>query len=54
MNRMNKIISFDELSGIVTSEAGVIKQDMDNFLDEKGYILPYDLGARVMIYLNFD
>lgn len=52
MNRMNKILSFDELSGIVTSEAGVVKQDMDDFLNDKGYILPFDLGARVIISFN--
>ena len=54
MNRMNKILSFDELSGIVTSEAGVVKQDMDDFLDDKGYILPFDLGARVILLLSFN
>ncbi len=32
LNRMNKIISFDELSGIISVEAGVIKQELDDYL----------------------
>ena len=47
LRRMNKIMQFDELSGIVSVEAGVIKEELDNYLQERGYILPFDLGARV-------
>lgn len=47
LRRMNKILGFDELSGIVSVEAGVIKQELDNYLQEWGFILPFDLGARV-------
>lgn len=45
-NKMNKILDFDETSGIVVCEAGVVLQDLDNFLSERGFIAPYDLGAK--------
>lgn len=47
LNRMNRIISFDDASGIISAEAGAIKEDVDNYLETRGYILPYDLAAKV-------
>lgn len=32
LNRMKRIISFDDASGIVSAEAGVIKEELDNYL----------------------
>ncbi|KAF4555170.1 D-lactate dehydrogenase-like protein 2 [Elsinoe fawcettii] len=46
LNRMNKIRSFDEISGIFVCDAGVILENADNFLREKGNIFPLDLGAK--------
>ncbi|ODV68797.1 hypothetical protein HYPBUDRAFT_104124 [Hyphopichia burtonii NRRL Y-1933] len=43
---LNKIRSFDEVSGILKSDAGVILENADNFLAEKGYLFPLDLGAK--------
>jgi FAD/FMN-containing dehydrogenase len=43
---MNNILSFDNVSGIVTVEAGVILQQLETFLDAKGYSIPLDLGAK--------
>jgi FAD/FMN-containing dehydrogenase len=43
---MNKIVSFDDISGIVTCQAGVILENLNNFLENKGYIAPLDLGAK--------
>lgn len=43
---MNKIRSFDEMSGILKLDAGVILENADNFLAEKGNIFPLDLGAK--------
>lgn len=46
LQRMNKIRSFDEVSGVLVADAGVILEVADNFLAEKGHIFPLDLGAK--------
>lgn len=46
MSRMSKIRSFDEVSGVLTVDAGAVLEVTDNFLAEKGYIFPLDLAAK--------
>lgn len=46
LSRMNSIRSFDEVSGILVADAGVILEVADNFLAEKSHIFPLDLGAK--------
>lgn len=46
MSRMNQIRSFDEVSGVLTVDAGTVLEVTDNFLAEKGYIFPLDLAAK--------
>ncbi|KAH6687350.1 D-lactate dehydrogenase [Plectosphaerella plurivora] len=46
LNRMNEIRSFDEVSGTLVVDAGVILEVADQFLASKGYIFPLDLGAK--------
>jgi len=46
LQKMNKIRSFDEVSGILVADAGVILETADNFLAEKKHIFPLDLGAK--------
>lgn len=46
LQRMDKIKSFDDVSGILVAEAGVILEVADNFLAEKKHIFPLDLGAK--------
>jgi len=46
LSRMNNIRSFDEVSGILVADAGVILEVADNFLAEKNHIFPLDLGAK--------
>ncbi|CAG9856912.1 unnamed protein product [Phyllotreta striolata] len=43
---MNKIISLDEDSGVVTCEAGCILENIDKYLEPKGFIVPLDIGAK--------
>ncbi|KAI0145834.1 D-lactate dehydrogenase 2 mitochondrial precursor [Hypoxylon sp. NC0597] len=45
-SRMNQIRFFDEVSGVLVADAGVILEAADQFLAEKGYIFPLDLGAK--------
>ncbi|ORY04355.1 hypothetical protein BCR34DRAFT_491593 [Clohesyomyces aquaticus] len=46
LQKMNNIRSFDEVSGILVADAGVILEVADNFLAEKNHIFPLDLGAK--------
>lgn len=46
MSNMNKILNFDESYGIITAESGTVLQDMENYLNEIGYQMPIDLGAK--------
>ena len=36
----------DDNSGIVTLQAGVVLEKLDNFLEEHGLMAPLDLGAK--------
>ncbi|KAI0426137.1 hypothetical protein F5Y09DRAFT_75215 [Xylaria sp. FL1042] len=44
--RMNQIRSFDDVSGVLVADAGVVLEVADQFLAEKGYLFPLDLGAK--------
>ncbi|KAJ3036647.1 hypothetical protein HDV00_002471 [Rhizophlyctis rosea] len=43
---MNQIRHFDEVSGILTCDAGCVLEVLDTWLAEKGYMMPLDLGAK--------
>ncbi|EMC93781.1 hypothetical protein BAUCODRAFT_150031 [Baudoinia panamericana UAMH 10762] len=44
--RMNNVRSFDEVSGILVADAGVILQQADDHAAQHGHIFPLDLGAK--------
>ncbi|PLW26706.1 hypothetical protein PCASD_20758 [Puccinia coronata f. sp. avenae] len=46
LSALNKIRNFDQTSGIISVDAGCILQTVDDFLKEKGFIFPLDLGAK--------
>ncbi|KAL9115456.1 MAG: hypothetical protein Q9227_000777 [Pyrenula ochraceoflavens] len=46
LGRMNKIRSFDDVSGVLVVDAGVILEVADNYLGERSHIFPLDLGAK--------
>jgi FAD/FMN-containing dehydrogenase len=46
LSRMNKVLDFDQVSGIVVCEAGCVLQDLDNWLADRGHMVPLDLGAK--------
>jgi FAD/FMN-containing dehydrogenase len=46
LSKMDTIRSFDEVSGILVADAGVILEVADNYLAEKKHIFPLDLGAK--------
>ncbi|KAI8579232.1 hypothetical protein K450DRAFT_243410 [Umbelopsis ramanniana AG] len=43
---MNQVRSFDAVSGVLVSDSGCVLEILDNYLHEKGYIMPIDLGAK--------
>lgn len=43
---MNKIIDFDDVSGIVICQSGVILGNLETFLNERDHTVPLDLGAK--------
>lgn len=45
-SRMNKIHSFDEASGVLVVDAGVILEVADQYLAERNHLFPLDLGAK--------
>ncbi|KAI8605641.1 hypothetical protein EDD21DRAFT_349816 [Dissophora ornata] len=46
MSNMNSVRSFDSVSGALVCDAGCILEVMDKYLEERGYIMPLDLGAK--------
>ncbi|XP_078429792.1 FAD-linked oxidases family protein isoform X4 [Wolffia australiana] len=46
ISRMNKIISFDPVSGILVCDSGCILENIGVFLANEGFIMPLDLGAK--------
>ena len=43
---MNKIYRIDVHSGILTCDAGAILQNLHEYANERGYLLPLDIGAK--------
>ncbi|RLM85885.1 putative D-2-hydroxyglutarate dehydrogenase, mitochondrial [Panicum miliaceum] len=43
---MDKIISFDKVNGILTCEAGCVLENLSTFVENEGFIMPLDLGAK--------
>ena len=46
LSRMNRILDFDGHAGIVTCEAGVVLEQLAQWLEGRGFIVPLDLGAK--------
>ena len=45
-NKMNKILTFDDVNGILSAQAGCILEDMNTFVHSKGFDMPYNIGSR--------
>ncbi|XP_021401080.2 D-2-hydroxyglutarate dehydrogenase, mitochondrial isoform X1 [Lonchura striata] len=43
---MNQIISFDKVSGILVCQAGCVLERLSEYVEEQGFIMPLDLGAK--------
>ncbi|XP_028293373.1 D-2-hydroxyglutarate dehydrogenase, mitochondrial [Gouania willdenowi] len=43
---MNDIISFDNVSGILTCQAGCVLENLSQYLEDRDHMMPLDLGAK--------
>ncbi|KAM4895095.1 D-2-hydroxyglutarate dehydrogenase, mitochondrial [Sylvia borin] len=43
---MNQVISFDKVSGILVCQAGCVLERLSDYVEEQGFIMPLDLGAK--------
>ncbi|XP_029972362.1 D-2-hydroxyglutarate dehydrogenase, mitochondrial isoform X1 [Salarias fasciatus] len=43
---MNNIMNFDNISGILTCQAGCVLENLSLYLEDRDYIMPLDLGAK--------
>lgn len=46
LRKMNRVIAFDAVSGVLVCEAGCILEQLDNYLAPHGFAMPLDLGAK--------
>ncbi|EOR01079.1 hypothetical protein E3P89_02395 [Wallemia ichthyophaga] len=46
LSSMNSVRHFDSLSGYVSVDSGIVLENLDNFLAQKGHVVPLDLGAK--------
>ena len=46
MSRMASVRSFDDVSGVLVADAGVILQQADDYVGERGHVFPLELGAK--------
>jgi FAD/FMN-containing dehydrogenase len=52
LEKMNKIISHDEISATLHCEAGCILQSLHDYTNNKGYLMPIDLGAKGSCFMG--
>ncbi|KAM4043561.1 D-2-hydroxyglutarate dehydrogenase, mitochondrial isoform 2-T2 [Anomaloglossus baeobatrachus] len=43
---MDQVISFDDVSGALVCQAGCVLESLNQYLGERGYTMPLDLGAK--------
>ena len=43
---MREVLSLDEVSGILACQAGCVLEGLDNYLQERSFMMPLDLGAK--------
>jgi len=43
---MNKIIDFDDMSGVLVCNAGCVLADLEAYASERGFMIPLDMGSK--------
>ncbi|XP_073831028.1 D-2-hydroxyglutarate dehydrogenase, mitochondrial-like [Musca autumnalis] len=52
LGRLNKILGIDDITGIVACESGVILENLDAKVQEAGFVVPLDLGAKSSCHIG--
>ena len=45
MRKMDKILGFDDVNGIVSAQAGCILGNLENYCNVRGFQMPYNIGS---------
>ncbi|XP_048861014.1 D-2-hydroxyglutarate dehydrogenase, mitochondrial [Brienomyrus brachyistius] len=43
---MNRVLHFDQVSGVLTCQAGCVLENLSSYVEERDFIMPLDLGAK--------
>ncbi|XP_004743866.1 D-2-hydroxyglutarate dehydrogenase, mitochondrial isoform X2 [Mustela putorius furo] len=43
---MNRVISFNSVSGTLVCQAGCVLEELSRYVEERGFVMPLDLGAK--------
>ncbi|KAB1278793.1 D-2-hydroxyglutarate dehydrogenase; mitochondrial [Camelus dromedarius] len=43
---MNQVMSFHDVSGVLVCQAGCILEELGRYVEERGFLMPLDLGAK--------
>ncbi|CAL1300399.1 unnamed protein product [Larinioides sclopetarius] len=46
MSLMNDVLHFDDNTGVLKCQSGCILENLENLVNDKGYTVPVDLGAK--------
>ncbi|KAI0226502.1 D-lactate ferricytochrome c oxidoreductase [Massospora cicadina] len=46
LSNLNRVRSFDPVSGVIVAEAGCILESLNDYLKPRGFMMPLDLGAK--------
>ena len=46
VKKMNQILAFDDVNGILSAQAGCILEDMNDYVLERGFDMCYNIGSR--------
>ncbi|GMH35605.1 hypothetical protein BSKO_03473 [Bryopsis sp. KO-2023] len=45
-SRMNRVLKFDQDSGVLVCQAGCVLEELEHYTSKKGFTMPLDLGAK--------
>lgn len=43
---MNQVLGFQDVSGVLVCQAGCVLEQLSRFVEERGFVMPLDLGAK--------
>mmetsp|Transcript_34852 Transcript_34852/g.48342 ORF Transcript_34852/g.48342 Transcript_34852/m.48342 type:complete len:523 (-) Transcript_34852:184-1752(-) len=45
-SRLDQVLAFDPVGGILTCQAGCVLETLNEYAEERGFVMPLDLGAK--------